>query len=261
MIWPALLGAAGTAAGGLFSFLGAKGQNKAAARAADKQMAFQERMSNTAYQRSMADMKAAGLNPMLAYQQGGATTPSGAMPNIVNELEGLGNSAKNLSSNIQAARLSQEAVQKAKIENKILAQKLIQEQTNSARSLQERKIYDTIDPLTSDISSAASQLYSSGKELVKDLASGGSFHSPASTTVTGNLFRDLPTTGKGGATLLQSFKEAQRQAHLQSIRSRKQDRRPLPKKPVSKQAREKAKRKLIKKLRKHYHYQSLPPIQ
>jgi len=48
------------------------------ARAArDTQMNFQTAMSNTQYQRAMADMKAAGLNPMLAYQQGGAGTPSG----------------------------------------------------------------------------------------------------------------------------------------------------------------------------------------
>lgn len=45
---------------------------------AEKQRVWSTNMANTAYQRAMADMRAAGLNPILAYQQGGAQTPSGA---------------------------------------------------------------------------------------------------------------------------------------------------------------------------------------
>lgn len=47
-----------------------------------EQMDFQERMRETQYQTAVKDMQKAGLNPMLAYQQGGAGTPSGAMGQV-----------------------------------------------------------------------------------------------------------------------------------------------------------------------------------
>lgn len=92
-MWPLILPALGSMAGSLISGgASAYGQHRAnqanirlsregmafEGAQAEKQMAFQERMSGSSYQRATEDMRLAGINPMLAYMQGGASTPGGA---------------------------------------------------------------------------------------------------------------------------------------------------------------------------------------
>lgn len=87
-MWPLLTAAAGPLVSGIASAFGQHSANKQNVRLsregmafegeqARQQMAFQERMSNSSYQRASEDMQLAGINPMLAYAQGGASTPGG----------------------------------------------------------------------------------------------------------------------------------------------------------------------------------------
>ena len=109
-VLPAIIGGGASLIGGMFTNQ-AQAQQAAAAQAfsadqAEKQMDFQERMRETQYQTTVKDLMAAGLNPMLAYSQGGAGTPSGSaavgqQATLRNTAEGLAASAAQLG-NIQA---------------------------------------------------------------------------------------------------------------------------------------------------------------
>ena len=103
----AILQAAGSALGSVLGFLGQRKANKQNIQLTREQMAFQERMSNSAYQRAMKDMKLAGLNPILAAKQP-ASTPGGASTRVESAL-GAGVSSFNATNSALATATNQRA--------------------------------------------------------------------------------------------------------------------------------------------------------
>jgi len=90
---PITLGLAGIAGG--LNFAGQVSANRQNVKLAREQMRFQERMSNTSFQRAVTDLQKAGLNPALAYGHGGsgASSPTGSTALVENALQATGQMA------------------------------------------------------------------------------------------------------------------------------------------------------------------------
>lgn len=134
-------GALGTALiGSIASGVGQKQTNETNIQLGREQMGFQREMSSTAYQRAVKDMAAAGINPMLVSQVGGASSPSGSMPQVQNTIGAAVNGAQagaQIIKEAQAVKQSQAATEQMDASAEKMRSETMDKNINTAYRLAE----------------------------------------------------------------------------------------------------------------------------
>ena len=121
--------------------------NRQTAASTARQMHFQKSMSNTAHQRQVADLRKAGINPILSAKLGGASTPQGASYTAGN----IGSTAVQGYQNVSSARQMQAQTKKVEAETLVTKQqeeKLVQEikQMKDLHNERWQRLFATMGP-------------------------------------------------------------------------------------------------------------------
>lgn len=117
--WGPIIATGGQILGDYLGYKGQKEANAANAQQAKDRMDFERDMANTSFQRGRADLEAAGYNPALAYNKGGADSPSGAQADIKNALAAFGGSARAAVDTFNSIQQTQAGVAKTRADTKL----------------------------------------------------------------------------------------------------------------------------------------------